>query len=67
MPERWPEPMPDWPIGTDFKVVFDWEWERQCMACFACLCEWCEGGPTDNGLPCICDNPAHAEELMAVE
>lgn len=63
----YPEKRPSWATGTDITVVYNWEFNRYCAACFLGLCEICEGGPGGDGIGCRCDNPEHAEEYTAVE
>lgn len=37
------EPHPNWPDGTDLKIVYDWMYPRYCLWCFMDICDQCDG------------------------
>ncbi len=57
---------PDWPTGTDLKIVFDWMYPRYCTYCFQGVCDWCEEFRVQDGVPCHCTE-LHEHEYGSIE
>ena len=56
---------PRWAIGTDLKIVFDWQYSRYCNLCFEGICDWCSE-IAENGGPCHCPS-LHEHEYGSIE